>query len=682
MRVFGLLVLALLCVAVRAWEKLDHEIFELYDNVKRNEVTSDWYELLGIEPKASVDDISRAYRQLSKKYHPDKLRRLTTAQNTKETKRFQRLSLVVNILRDKESRKRYNFFRKNGVPAWRGTAYLYRRWRPGFAIVVCGLFVFAACVQYLFHVLSYWRAQQRIRDIEEYDKSVGGKVKVKVGATERQTQRQMRRRMKSNGGQGTPSGSANEVDDSGVEGEDMDRFQVNTVGVINPYEVRPASIRRVFIVSLPLRIVHAVLGKSHSESNDIGEDTAEAEDNGHAQNVERAMDNLSNNEGFSDSEAKAKKASKKAAKAQARRRRVPRILVRPSTEPIGEQSTQPQVLQKAPQPQVQQKAPQPQVLQKALQPPPQKAPQPQPKPPTQRQQPLFPAADGRNTYHQVITAAGKQLGSLRRSLENLSIRSSVGILGRPTSDTRALIAQLSSTPWPSPQGVGVWITNARIALIDAPPVLSTTVAATWMPRSPRHASRVHDLQITLWMLHTCQTLLVVDRSCPPRIDERLARLLACARDLAPAIPGLSVPAAPGSRTFQCSLHVVAVYPPPELSQTEARNHIALKYEEITGIRVARVTFMNDWSFTQMPSALDTARLWAADAPLYDGLELGSVAQGPSRDECVEELRRRVLCHDPRALQNEPGAWAASCLRAWDSIRRSDHLHTIATSQPQ
>ncbi|KAJ2141838.1 hypothetical protein IW142_004646 [Coemansia sp. RSA 564] len=323
MRVFGLLVLALLCVAVRAWEKLDHEIFELYDNVKRNEVTSDWYELLGIEPKASVDDISRAYRQLSKKYHPDKLRRLTTAQNTKETKRFQRLSLVVNILRDKESRKRYNFFRKNGVPAWRGTAYLYRRWRPGFAIVVCGLFVFAACVQYLFHVLSYWRAQQRIRDIEEYDKSVGGKVKVKVGATERQTQRQMRRRMKSNGGQGTPSGSANEVDDSGVEGEDMDRFQVNTVGVINPYEVRPASIRRVFIVSLPLRIVHAVLGKSHSESNDIGEDTTEAEDNGHAQNVERAMDNLSNNEGFSDSEAKAKKASKKAAKAQARRRRGP-----------------------------------------------------------------------------------------------------------------------------------------------------------------------------------------------------------------------------------------------------------------------------------------------------------------------------------------------------------------------
>ncbi|KAJ2656850.1 hypothetical protein IW148_005445 [Coemansia sp. RSA 1199] len=324
MRVFGLvLVLALLAIAVHAWEKLDHEIFELYDNVKRNEVTSDWYELLGIEPKASVDDISRAYRQLSKKYHPDKLRRLTTAQNAKETKRFQRLSLVVNILRDKESRKRYNFFRKNGVPAWRGTAYLYRRWRPGFTMVVCGLFVFAAGVQYLFHALSYWRAQQRIRDIEEHEQSVGGKIKVKTEGTTRQMTRQMRRRMKSNGGQGTQNGSGNEFDDSGVEGEDMDRFQVNTVGVINPYAVQPASIRRVFIVSLPLRIVSAVLGgQSRGESKDIGEDSGEVEDI-HTQDVERALENLNGNEGFDDSEAKAKKASKKAAKAQARRRRVP-----------------------------------------------------------------------------------------------------------------------------------------------------------------------------------------------------------------------------------------------------------------------------------------------------------------------------------------------------------------------
>ncbi|KAJ2476909.1 hypothetical protein IWW56_004654, partial [Coemansia sp. RSA 2131] len=183
---------------------------------------------------------------------------------------------------------------------------------------------------------------------------------------------------------------------------------------------------------------------------------------------------------------------------------VPRILVRPSTEPTGEQSTQPQ-LQPQSQPLPQHKAPQPkQPTQKH------KVPTQQLKP--QQQTQLFPVADGRNTYHPVITATGKQLGSsVRSSLGQLSIRSSVGILGRPTSDTRALAAQLADSSWPSTQAIGVWVTGARIALVDAPPVLSTTVAAAWLPRSPRHVTnRVHDLQLTLWMLHTCHTLLVVD----------------------------------------------------------------------------------------------------------------------------------------------------------------------------
>ncbi|KAI8325150.1 chaperone J-domain-containing protein, partial [Martensiomyces pterosporus] len=147
---------------VLAWEKIDHEIFELYDDIKRNEATTDWYELLGIGPKSSVGEINSAYRQLSKKYHPDKRRNKDVEVTEAEEKRFQRIGLVVAILRDKYSRKRYNFFRKNGVPTWRGTGYLYRRWRPGFGTVVAGLLVFVSAMQYLFQKLSYWRAQERI----------------------------------------------------------------------------------------------------------------------------------------------------------------------------------------------------------------------------------------------------------------------------------------------------------------------------------------------------------------------------------------------------------------------------------------------------------------------------------------------------------------------------------------
>ncbi|KAJ2454332.1 hypothetical protein EV183_001578 [Coemansia sp. RSA 2336] len=316
-----LFALTLLVAVVQAWEKLDHEIFELYDDVKRNEATSDWYELLGISPKSSLEEINRSYRQLSKKYHPDKLQRLSKQEHAQETKRFQRYSLVVNILRDKESRKRYNFFRKNGVPVWRGTGYLYRRWRPGFVSVVVGLLLFVSFMQYLFHSLSYWRAQQRIRDLEAHEKSVGGRIKVKQPVGQRQMSRQMRRKQKSNGGV-PASPNSTDFDDSGVEGDDMDRFHVNTVGVINPYAVQPASIRRILIVSLPMYVVDSVLGRLGLREE---KKVAESEDGveAHSEQIEQAINNLNADEGFGDSEAKSKKASKKAAKAQARRRRVP-----------------------------------------------------------------------------------------------------------------------------------------------------------------------------------------------------------------------------------------------------------------------------------------------------------------------------------------------------------------------
>jgi hypothetical protein len=54
--------------------------------------------------------------------------------------RYAKLSVVVNILRG-ENRARYDYFLKNGFPAWRGTGYYYTRFRPGLGSVLVGLFV-------------------------------------------------------------------------------------------------------------------------------------------------------------------------------------------------------------------------------------------------------------------------------------------------------------------------------------------------------------------------------------------------------------------------------------------------------------------------------------------------------------------------------------------------------------
>ena len=49
--------------------------------------------------------------------------------------RFARLGVIATILRNKDSRKRYDFFYKNGVPKWRGTGYYYSRFRPGLGVI-------------------------------------------------------------------------------------------------------------------------------------------------------------------------------------------------------------------------------------------------------------------------------------------------------------------------------------------------------------------------------------------------------------------------------------------------------------------------------------------------------------------------------------------------------------------
>ncbi|KAJ1680412.1 hypothetical protein EV182_000067 [Spiromyces aspiralis] len=167
------LLLFLACaVTVKAFEKLDFEIFELWDEVKKQDGVTDWYELLGVSKKATIREINKAYRKHSMKYHPDK--NLLAATNPSIGKKFARLGSVVNILRDKHSRDRYDFYLKNGVPMWRGTGYLYHRWRPGLGVVLIGLLLFVSGMQYLYMYLSYLRAQERIkafdRDMAELER--------------------------------------------------------------------------------------------------------------------------------------------------------------------------------------------------------------------------------------------------------------------------------------------------------------------------------------------------------------------------------------------------------------------------------------------------------------------------------------------------------------------------------
>ena len=60
----------------------------------------DYYKILGVDKKASQDEIKKAYRKLAVKYHPDKNKDNAEAEN-----KFKEINEANEVLRDKEKMK-------------------------------------------------------------------------------------------------------------------------------------------------------------------------------------------------------------------------------------------------------------------------------------------------------------------------------------------------------------------------------------------------------------------------------------------------------------------------------------------------------------------------------------------------------------------------------------------------
>jgi len=153
--------LALLATCALAWTKEDHEIFDLVGAVEAAEGKgTTFYSWLDVPSTATTSEISKSYRKKSIQLHPDKNPGVKGIE-----KRFARLGVIAKILRNKESRKHYDFFYKNGVPKWRGTGYYYSRFRPGVGTVFTFLALVTSVMQYIFKKMNYNRDVVRIEKI-------------------------------------------------------------------------------------------------------------------------------------------------------------------------------------------------------------------------------------------------------------------------------------------------------------------------------------------------------------------------------------------------------------------------------------------------------------------------------------------------------------------------------------
>ncbi len=91
----------------------------------------DYYDILGVKENASDAEIKRVYRDLAKKYHPDKNRGDKSAEA-----KFKEISEAYNVLRDPAKRKQYDQMKKFGAFGGGSTGGFGgfdfgQFWRPG-----------------------------------------------------------------------------------------------------------------------------------------------------------------------------------------------------------------------------------------------------------------------------------------------------------------------------------------------------------------------------------------------------------------------------------------------------------------------------------------------------------------------------------------------------------------------
>lgn len=73
-----------------------------------NEEWKDWYEILGVDPEASEEEIKKAYRDLAKRLHPDHLGNRSESTRRWAEEKFKKINRAYEVLGNPQKRQQYD----------------------------------------------------------------------------------------------------------------------------------------------------------------------------------------------------------------------------------------------------------------------------------------------------------------------------------------------------------------------------------------------------------------------------------------------------------------------------------------------------------------------------------------------------------------------------------------------
>ncbi|KAH3684410.1 hypothetical protein WICPIJ_004596 [Wickerhamomyces pijperi] len=174
--------LFLVTLALCAFSPEEIELFETQNKLTKDFKEASFYTFFQISPSASTKTIIKNYKKLSRKYHPDKIKKATK----KDVQRYELLNVVYDVLKSGR-REKYDFYLQRGFPKYdkADMKFKSRVFKPSFVFISLFLLLVLSVLHYMILKINYSSQVDKLQRIIDEIRTAGSNSKIEEISEER-----------------------------------------------------------------------------------------------------------------------------------------------------------------------------------------------------------------------------------------------------------------------------------------------------------------------------------------------------------------------------------------------------------------------------------------------------------------------------------------------------------------